>query len=169
MNWPLIRTLITKHEGFRCSVYPDSRGVQTIGIGFNLEDPSAEQTCQVHGLDRQALLNGTATLTLAEAQTIRDDYILSARFSALKLIPGFDALPDNAQAVVIDMIYEMGPQRFSGFHDTIAALNAQPPDFHATASQMKQSDWYGEVPTRAQEDCMLMAAAAMNSRIGFGS
>lgn len=156
MNWPLVRSLITKHEGFRCVVYKDTKGKNTIGIGFNLDDPTAAETCRGHGLDLQALLNG-ASISFAQAETIRDDFILMARFSALRLIPGFDSLPDNAQAVVIDMIFEMGEPVFEGFHATIAAINNG--DYKGAASQMKQSAWYGEVPTRAQEDCQLMQAA----------
>jgi lysozyme len=152
-----VQQLITKHEGFRCVVYRDTRGRRTIGIGFNLDDPGAETTCQVHGLDYLTLLDGSSMITLKEASAVRDDKILAAKFAAQGTIPNFDGLPDNVQAVVLDMIFNMGWPVFSGFHATIAAINAG--DFRTAASNMKQSAWYGEVPSRAQEDCQLMLSA----------
>lgn len=155
-----VQQLITKHEGFRCVVYTDTRGKATIGIGFNLADNTAEATCYAHGLDYAALLSGSP-ITLETAMAIRDDKIMSAKFAADCLIPKFDTLPDDAQAVVIDMIFNMGLPVFSEFRETIAAINAG--DFKTAASNMKQSAWYGEVPTRAQEDCQLMLSAGVPS------
>lgn len=157
MNLPLISAWVTKHEGYRCVVYIDTRGRRTIAIGFNLDDPGAAAVCKIFGLDLEALLAGKATVALPLAEAIEEYFIKQARLAALRHIPGFDTLPDNVQAVVIDMLYEMGEPKFAGFHDTIAAINRG--DYKGAASQMKQSAWYGEVPTRAQEDCQLMQAA----------
>jgi GH24 family phage-related lysozyme (muramidase) len=160
LNLPMVQGLITKHEGFRCLVYRDTKGNRTIAIGFNLDAPGADAVCATFGLNYQALLNGTATVTWTEAEAIRDYKISSAEFAAHCQFPKFDELPDQAQAVVLDMLYEMGSAKFAGFRLMIAALNQDPPDFNQAASQMKQSAWYGEVPTRAQEDCQLMCSAA---------
>jgi lysozyme len=157
MNMPLVTALVTKHEGYRCVVYIDTRGRRTIGIGFNLDDRLAVDVCRIFALDWNALVDGTATLTLPQAEAIRDFFIAGARQAALRVIPGFDSLPDNVQAVVVDMLFEMGEPVFAGFHATIGAINNG--DYKGAASQMKQSAWYGQVPSRAQEDCQLMQTA----------
>lgn len=157
MNDTFVRMLITKHEGFRRLVYHDSRGKSTIGIGFNLNDPTAAATCQAHGLDLQALMNGTA-ISLSDAQAVMADQILNAKFEALKLIPNFNTLPDNAQAVVVDMLFNMGLPVFSEFHGTIAALKAG--NCQQASLQMKNSAWYHEVGSRGLEDVSLMESAS---------
>lgn len=157
MNLPFVQELITRHEGgFRPVVYLDTKGNPTIGIGFNLADPRAIATCKAHGLDYYQLKLG-ARMPEAAAVAIRDDKIAAARFSAQCTFPQFDALPDNVQAVVIDMIFNMGFTVFREFQATIAAINAG--DFKAAAAHMQDSAWYAEVKSRAVEDCALMAAA----------
>jgi GH24 family phage-related lysozyme (muramidase) len=74
VNLDFVQTLITRHEGFRKTVYTDSKGNPTIGIGFNLADAGAEGTCKAHGLDLQALLAGFPILQI-EAVSVRDDAI----------------------------------------------------------------------------------------------
>ena len=157
MNDTFVRALITKHEGFRGTVYSDSRGKATIGIGFNLSDPTAPATCAAHGLNYQALLNG-APISFSDAQAVMSDQILSATFSATKLIPNFNSLPDDAQAVVVDMLFNMGQPVFAEFHATIAALKAG--NCQLASIQIKNSNWYGEVGARGLEDVSLMESAA---------
>ena len=36
-----IKSLIQQHEGIHSAAYKDSRGIWTVGIGFNLERPDA--------------------------------------------------------------------------------------------------------------------------------
>lgn len=159
MKDPLFtQQLITKHEGFRARVYPDSDGKATIGIGFNLDDPTAEATCQRHGLSLAELLNGTAMITYSTAQVIRDEKIANAEIEARGLIPNWDDLPADAQAVVADMLYNMGDPVFEEFHGTIAALKAG--NCKQASVQMKNSAWYREVGSRGVEDVSLMESAA---------
>lgn len=157
LNWTLARQVIDEHEGLRLVVYRDTRGNRTIGKGFNLDAPGAAQKCKDRGLDLQALLNG-ASITEAQADQIRDDFILSAYLAACSVISNFDRLPDNAQVVVVDMIFEMGPGKFAGFHDLIAALNKPVVEFADAAAAMKKSHWCREVPSRAEDDCQRMLA-----------
>jgi GH24 family phage-related lysozyme (muramidase) len=162
MDMAFVQALITRHEGYRRTVYLDTKGKQTIGIGFNLADPTARATCLAHDLDYEALLNG-APISMADAAAVRDDKILSAVFAAQCQFPddgvglGWNAMPDNAQAVILDMLYEMGSVRFAEFHLMKAAVRSG--DYAAAAVQMKQSDWFNEVPNRAQDDINIMVAA----------
>jgi lysozyme len=157
----MVQELITKHEGFRCQVYRDTKGNRTIAIGFNLDDPGARAVCETFGLNYDQLLAGTATLTLTEAEAIRDYKIDSAEFAAHCQFPNFDQLPDQAQAVILDMLYNLGSVKFAEFKMMIAALKQDPPDFNQAASEMKSSAWYCEVPNRAKEDCALMCSAGV--------
>lgn len=160
MNMANVQRLITKHEGYRMRVYIDSRGNHTIGIGLNLDDPSARNTCEIHGLNFEELYAGRATMTLSEAEADRDDKILAALFDAQRLFQGWNSFPDDAQAVVLDMIYNLGATRFAEFQHMIAALNANPPDFIGAADQMRASTWFVQTGDRSTEDVALMAACS---------
>jgi lysozyme len=149
MNMPNVQRLITKHEGYRMRVYIDTRNNHTIGIGFNLNEPGAVETCELHGLNYDDLYAGRATISLSDAETIRDDKILSA-------VPMWDDLPDDAQAVILDMIFNMGATEFATFDHMIADVKAG--NFPGAAAQMHASDWYHQVGDRAVEDCALMAS-----------
>jgi hypothetical protein len=53
-------TWIERHEKRSHEVYPDNRGNPTIGVGFNLNRPGADETVSavLPGLSRSQLLNG---------------------------------------------------------------------------------------------------------------
>jgi GH24 family phage-related lysozyme (muramidase) len=157
MDQLYVEALIGRHEGFSAVRYRDTRGKLTIGEGFNLDAEGAEAICEAHGLDFEALRNG-ASITEDQSAAIKRDFITVARRAGVADIPNFDSLPDIAQAVVVDMIFEMGPTKFSGFHLMIGALRNG--DLVEAARQMKLSDWSGEVPSRADDDVALMLSAA---------
>lgn len=159
MNLPAVLDHITDMEGgYRPRVYPDSLGKRTIGIGFNLDDPTAPETCTIHGLDWQKLVDGNATIGYSDAVAICTDQILVAKYAASSIIPKFDALPETTvQVVVLDMEFNLGHPHFSKFFETIAAINRG--DFAAAAADMKASLWYQEVGRRGVADCQLMASA----------
>ena len=57
------RSLISKHEGKRLCVYKDTRGIPTIGIGYNLENPGARSAIAAVGADYDSILSGATCLT----------------------------------------------------------------------------------------------------------
>ena len=66
MDIQFVQNLLMRHEGYRSTCYRDSRGFLTIGIGFNLDDLSAEETCQALGLNYSGLRAGYAITLLQE-------------------------------------------------------------------------------------------------------
>ena len=52
-------SMIKQHEGVRKCVYTDTMGYKTIGVGFNLDQSGARQTCQNLGIDYDAIYNGS--------------------------------------------------------------------------------------------------------------
>lgn len=156
MNLPLILDLIVEHESFRTAVYPDQYGNRTIGIGLNLDAEGAKALCALHGLNWAALANGVAFISYSDALTVATDQLMQAKFFACTMIPQFDALSDNRQAVLLDMIFNMGAKVFSTFHGTIACVNDE--DFPAAADHMLASKWAKELPKRAEQDSAMMRA-----------
>lgn len=157
MDRTLIENLIGKHEGRRAAVYQDSRGVLTIGCGWNLEDGDSQDICDHFGLDLNALKNGTETLTEPQIDQVFS-YQLSRTISeAMQLFPNFSTMPDTVQAVVCDMIFNLGIGGFSKFHRTVAALTAG--NWKQAAIDAGESLWAQQVPNRAKDDISLLNAA----------
>lgn len=153
--------LLTRHEvsvknrklGFDPTAYLDNRGHLSIGIGFNLDAAGAADRCAAAGVDYEAVRNGKA-ITQEQAQALVDEGITTAQDAATITLAGFMDMPEVAQLVVIDMLFNMGREKFLGFHQTIAAAEAH--DWPRMVNEMRDSDWYGEVPTRAKDDIALV-------------
>jgi len=158
MDIAYTENLIRNHEGCEYTVYKDTKGLLTIGIGFNLEAPGAQAICQNLGIDYAGICSGAVALTDDQVNAIFGIQLNTAVQQAQQIVTGFDALPDPVQAVVVDMVFNMGAVGFSEFHQTIAALNAQ--NYAAAANDMQQSAWYGQVGDRAVQDVAIVNAAA---------
>lgn len=117
---------LTIDEGKRNKMYLDSEGIPTIGIGHNLRDrPISEKAIRA----------------------IFEDDMQVAEGDAKRLIPGFDALSDTRKAVLVNMSFNLGYARLSGFKNTLAHINAG--RFDEAADEMLQSQWAKQVGQRA--------------------
>jgi lysozyme len=155
MNDTLNKSLISGHEGLRLKLYKDSLGFWTIARGFNLEAPGAMAVCAAAGVDYHAVMAGEA-ITLDQANTIFDGQYNAVAAQARHAVPGIDAYPDNAGAVICDMIFELGIGGFLAFHHTVAAIVAK--NWRAAIAGMKASKWATQVPAREENDVALLEA-----------
>jgi GH24 family phage-related lysozyme (muramidase) len=155
MNDTLNKSLIAGHEGLRLIRYKDSRGFWTIGRGFNLEAPGALTVCIAAGADYAAVMTGAA-ITLEQCDAVFELQYEAVAGEARRAVPGIDGDPDNAGAVVCDMIFELGFSGFLAFHQVIAGLLAR--DWPAAIAGMKASKWATQVPSREENDVALLEA-----------
>ena len=65
-----------------------------------------------------------------------------------KLCPDFNDLPEDAQLVIANMMFNMGLPRLSKFKKMKAAVDDR--DWDTAANEMEQSRWYHQVPNRAE-------------------
>lgn len=122
----ILQAQLVVDEGHKNFMYPDSKGIPTIGIGHNLHKPITDRAVRV----------------------IFEDDIADAESDARKLVPTFDALSDVRKAVVVNMSFNMGFDTFSKFHNTLAAINEG--RFDDAAAGMLASAWATQVGDRAQ-------------------
>ena len=121
----VIYDLIKKHEGFRGMPYEDSRGFPTIGYGTKLPiDEEEAELLLKHRLDKM-----TAELK--------------------KEITYFDDLPNEIQAVLLDMLYNLGVNGLLRFKRMWKAVEHR--DWERMALEMQNSRWYNQVGRRAEE------------------
>lgn len=161
-----LRRFVEAHEGRRVDAYSDSRGIRTIGVGFNLQRPDARATISALGLSYDAVCRGEVRLTDAQIDTLLDGDIAAAEAGARECVRGFDALPAQAKMVVIDMVFNLGVGGFTGFRKMIAALESG--DWNRAAAEMRDSAWYHQVGQRAQQDIALIERCGAPPPAGSG-
>jgi len=143
MNLDLTKQWISRWEGIRSQVYNDTKGIPTIGVGLNLTTHAAQSAVAALGIDINALLNGSLSLTSDQIDQLLDGSINLALVAARNLVPGFDGLPDNQQLVITDLAFNMGQPVLSKFVATLASINRQ--DWPNAATNLQQSTWFHQV------------------------
>lgn len=134
MNRDTLIESLTRHEGMRLFPYEDSVGKWTLGVGRNIEDIGITKD--------EALLMLKNDINRAEADARKYAW--------------FDSLSDTRQNVVIEMIFNLGLNRFAGFVGMISAIVKG--DFNDAADEMLDSKWAKQVGSRANELANLMRA-----------
>lgn len=126
MNFNQLTDELKRDEGFESRVYTCSAGKQTVGYGWNLEDMDMPEHIA------ELLLQHAIGKALEEAEKF----------------PWFFELSESRQRVIINMIYNLGINRFKGFKKMIAAIERK--EYFEAAAQMKDSLWYRQVGDRAR-------------------
>ena len=136
MNIDKLREEIAADEGEVHEIYLDHLGLPTFGIGHLVRDDDPESGLPV----------GTP---------IDDDRVVSAFESDIetvlsdcnKLYSDFDDLPEEAQRVIANMMFNMGRPRLSKFKGMKSGVDAR--DWNRAADEMVDSRWYRQVTNRA--------------------
>ncbi|HDM8041181.1 TPA: glycoside hydrolase family protein [Vibrio fluvialis] len=132
----LATQLIKKHEGLRLKPYRCSNQKLTIGYGRNLQD---------NGISQQ------------EAETLLQ-HDLDAAVKDAETLPYFASLNEARQAVIVDMIFNLGLPRLGMFKKMIAAIEQQL--WHVAANEMLNSRWARQVGKRAKTLSEMMRTGA---------
>lgn len=123
--------MIKRHEGFRQYPYKCTAGKLTIGYGRNLEDVG---------------------ISKAEAEYLLDMDLDKHTEELDKVITW--AVPKDVYAVLVDMHYNLGHERFMQFRKMLECLKKL--DFKGAAKEMLESKWAKQVPNRAAELASIM-------------
>lgn len=119
------RRLHELNEGRRNRMYRDSLGIETIGIGHNLRDrPISDRAVDV----------------------IYEDDLAEVLADLDRFLPWWREHDDVRQAVLVDLMFNLGATRLLGFKNTLAAFKAGV--YEAAAVGLENSKWYGQVGVR---------------------
>ena len=143
MNIEKLREELKIDEGVKYEVYLDHLGLPTCGIGHLIKDTDPE-----HGLPVGAEIPEERVNELFEED-------LKVTVDECKLIYNdFDDLPEEAQHIIANMMFNMGRPRLSRFHKMKQAVDNR--DWQEASVQMKDSRWYKQVTNRAERLCERM-------------
>ena len=138
---------VIKHEGYKPEVYKDTKGIPTVGVGFNLSRKDSAQRLKSVGADFQAVLSGRQKLTDSQIKSLLKQDLMTAANDAKSLVKNFSSLPMNVQGVLTEMVFNLGKtglSKFSNFLNNIYSNN-----FQAASSEMLNSAWAKQVGARA--------------------
>lgn len=121
------------HEGMELEVYEDSLGIPTIGIGRNLVDRG---------------------ITEDEARFLCNNDIDIVERELVAEFPIVAELDSIRQRVLIDMAFNVGVPRLTGFRKMWAAIHCG--DYAEAAVEMMDSKWARQVGRRAKRLSSMM-------------
>jgi lysozyme len=121
-----LREQLIRDEERRLRVYPDSRGIPTIGVGRNLRDKG---------------------ISVAESDLLLDNDIAEYTRAVHTALPWVAGLDLARQEVLINMAFNLGIYGLLEFKRTLDSI--QHGNYDLAASQMLESKWATQVGPRA--------------------
>jgi lysozyme len=139
---------LIEHEGMVLTVYKDSLGIETIGIGRNLKDRGISK----EELDYMDIPNMELVyqhgLTEADARYLAINDIKIVENELCKVHPCVENLDAVRQLVLMDMAFNMGVPRLCKFKNMWSAIHEE--NFEASSLEMMDSRWARQVGRRAK-------------------
>jgi lysozyme len=137
-------TKTKEFEGFVPDIYKDTIGKRTIGYGFNIDEPFISK------LLPSDVSSGKRPITRQESDSVFNILYSKAKKDAIDYfgIDKFNKLPSEIQETIIDMSYNLGANRLSGFKKFREALREG--NTQKAAEELKNSKWYKQVGNRSK-------------------
>ena len=136
MDLNRLREDLETDEGVKYEIYLDHLGYPTFGIGHLIREDDPE-----HGSDI-----GTEVSESRVAEAFESD-IETVLSDCNKLYSDFEDLPEEAQLVIANMMFNLGYPRLSAFKGMKAGVDER--DWNRAADEMLDSRWAKQVPNRA--------------------
>jgi len=137
MNLDKLREELAEDEGCKYEIYLDHLGLPTFGIGHLITKNDPEYGKDVGTVIEQSRVQSAFNLDIAV--TIEDCH---------RLYKDFDDLPEEAQLIIANMMFNLGYPRLSKFKGMKAGVDAR--SWSSAADEMVDSRWYTQVPNRAR-------------------
>ena len=137
MNVEQLRKELETDEGCKHETYLCSQNVVTGGIGHMITEWDDEKYTEV-GVEIseeqvKAWFNKDIESVLNDCELLYDD---------------FDHLPEEAQLIIANMMFNLGRNRLGAFKGMKSGVDAR--DWNKAADEMVASRWYEQVPNRAK-------------------
>jgi lysozyme len=143
MNLERLLESVKKHEGYRNKVYLDTLGKRTVGVGHLCVEDFWEDDKEY---EEKFLM------------TILEHDLQSAIKSAKQLIEEFgcDDIDEQAEEILIEMVFQLGKTGVSKFKNMWKALAEK--NYIGASYEMLDSRWAKQTPNRAKAMAELMKA-----------
>ena len=137
------------HEGMVLTVYEDSLGIETIGIGRNLKDRGITKE-ELEYMDIPSMdVIYEHGITEADARYLAMNDIRIVENELCRVHPCVEDLDSVRQLILMDMAFNMGVPRLCKFKNMWAAIHEG--NFDAASIEMMDSRWARQVKSRAKK------------------
>jgi len=147
MNLERLQEDLATDEGVVYEVYLDHLGLPTVGIGHLILESDPEYGAEV----------GTPVTEERVTELFQQDCEIVLADCQI-LYPDFDDLPEEAQLIIANMMFNMGRPRLSKFKGMKRGVDTR--DWDTAADEMVDSGWYRQVTNRAERLVKRMRALA---------
>ena len=137
MNVEKLREQLKIDEGCVYEIYNDHLGYPTFGIGHLVRESDPE--------------NGSPLGTEVSEDRVNEAFDADVEIvlsDCNTLYPDFDDLPEEAQQIIANMMFNLGRPRLSKFVGMKRGVDAK--DWDSAADEMVDSRWYRQVGARAE-------------------
>lgn len=138
-NFSRTSNRIKKNEGFRNHIYKDQLGIKTIGYGHLVTKKDNFQNKKKY--TKKILLKTFKIDLLKAISDFKKNYF-------------YKNLPDNAQEVIIEMVFQLGIEKLLKFKKF--NLNIKKKYFYLAAFEMMQSRLYEQTPKRVNKLILIL-------------
>ena len=147
MNIEQLRKELEVDEGVKYEIYNDHLGYPTFGIGHLVRDSDPEAGA---ALGTPVTEDRVIEAFNQDVETVLNDCTI--------LYDDFDDLPEEAQLIIANMMFNLGRPRLSKFKGMKSGVDSR--DWNKAADEMVDSAWYRQVPNRAERLVERMRALA---------
>ncbi len=144
----LILPRVKQHEGIKPTKYIDSKGIPTVGVGFNLKRSDADQKLKAVGANPTKVKQGKQTLNNSQIETLLVGDLKSSKEAANRLVGSLSQHPSGVQGVLVEMTFNLGATGLAEFKNFLTAVKSK--KYSAAAKEMLKSNWSKQVGNRAK-------------------
>ena len=137
MDLEILKKQLTEDEGCKYEIYLDHLGYKTFGIGHLCKATDPENDLQVGS---EVSKERVDECFLNDIDKVIEDCTI--------LYDDFYTLPDEAQLIIANMMFNLGRPRLTNFIRMRKAINEG--NFAEAKIQMLDSKWAKQVPNRAE-------------------
>jgi len=157
--------MLKENEGVRYCAYKDSVGLWTCAVGHNLEAPGSNDKLKAVGVNPDMVWAAIEEAKKAgKSKTVpllNDGQVeallkeeLEVCIKDLDFVSGFDSMPDEAKAILVDMRFQLGNSGIRKFKQTLKAFEKG--DWRAAADGLMNSAMAKQVPNRVNKNVKLL-------------
>jgi lysozyme len=143
MDLDKLQEELTEDEGCKYEIYNDHLGYATFGIGHLVTDSDLEYGQEI----------GTEVSKERVDECFKADIEITIEDCNI-LYSNFNDIPEEAQLILANMMFNLGRPRLSKFLKLKAAVDDE--DWMEASVQMMDSKWAKQVPNRAKRLCERM-------------
>jgi len=161
-----IKARVIQHEGKKPVKYLDSRGIPTIGVGFNLNRSDSSELLKKVGANPDKVKAGKSALTDEQINALLGNDLLKAKQDAqtlasadgsTNLANSWKKLPLPVQGVLTEMVFNLGKTGVSKFNNFLKYIASN--NFVQASKEMLQSEWASQVGNRATTLAQIIKSA----------